>query len=457
MTVFSKLFAPVYAPCSDYVHPWTTSCYTASAGLLLHALQASFRLYVTVYVLALLMKGHKPTAKDIRRTFYGIFQSTAFLGCHAVGFSLLACAFRNIFGHYNFFTFAFLPTFISSWLAILVERPSRRSLLSLYVTNIASETLYYMLVWRKVVKPIPFADVLIFMSSISCLLYLYRSPYRASESIYSLLSFIVGPHEQIGYSPDSPQSDSTSKTFSKPKKVVASKKSPTLLHQTMTMYCQLIQIIKMYLKSVGRSDYCSHPNGCLYYCLEGGAKVFVTGYGLQLCLKILMQLKKIIKRPTLLFRAVKSSETFSLGVFLGGFSFLYRLISCTLRRRMKKDSQAIAIPAGFLAGFTFYFYRSNTIALYVMWKTLQILYLAGRDNNIFPNVPHASIFFHCLSTAILFQAAIFEPQNLRSSYWNFLSNISGGRIAIMNRKALDLYGLESVKMVEMIRARHRRS
>lgn len=42
------------------------------------------------------MKGHKPTAKDIRRTFYGILQSTAFLGCHAVGFSLLTCSFRYV-------------------------------------------------------------------------------------------------------------------------------------------------------------------------------------------------------------------------------------------------------------------------------------------------------------------------------------------------------------------------
>lgn len=56
MTVFSKLFAPVYATCTDYVHPWTPSCYTASAGLLLHALQASFRLYVTVYVVSSILK-----------------------------------------------------------------------------------------------------------------------------------------------------------------------------------------------------------------------------------------------------------------------------------------------------------------------------------------------------------------------------------------------------------------
>lgn len=43
-----------------------------------------------------------------------------------------------------------------------------------------------------------------------------------------------------------------------------------------------------------------------------------------------------------------------------------------MRRSMKKDSQSIAFPAGFIAGLTFYFYRSNTIALYVMWKSLQV-------------------------------------------------------------------------------------
>lgn len=188
MTVFSKLLTPVTTTCQEYVHPWSSSCYTASAALLLHALQASFRLYCTVYLvrslnikfvdfvlcshlliqklfdsqLALLMKGTKPSKKDIKRTLHGILQSTAFIGCHAVGFSLLACfmrcttcstwtkfkwypniifnfnslTFRNVIGHYNFLTFAFLPTFISSWFAILVERPSRRALLSLYVTNI---------------------------------------------------------------------------------------------------------------------------------------------------------------------------------------------------------------------------------------------------------------------------------------------------------------------------------
>lgn len=55
MAVCSKLISPVYTTCQEYVHPWTPSCYTASAGLLLHSLQASFRLYVTIYTVSILL------------------------------------------------------------------------------------------------------------------------------------------------------------------------------------------------------------------------------------------------------------------------------------------------------------------------------------------------------------------------------------------------------------------
>lgn len=39
----------VTASCKDYVHPWQDSCISATAGLGLHALQESFRIYSTVY------------------------------------------------------------------------------------------------------------------------------------------------------------------------------------------------------------------------------------------------------------------------------------------------------------------------------------------------------------------------------------------------------------------------
>lgn len=43
-------------------------------------------------------------------------------------------------GHFNLLTVSFFPAFLSSVFAILIERPSRRTLLCLYVSNVATET-----------------------------------------------------------------------------------------------------------------------------------------------------------------------------------------------------------------------------------------------------------------------------------------------------------------------------
>lgn len=210
-----------------------------------------------------------------------------------------------------------MPTFVSSWFAILVERPSRRGLLSLYVTNIvskypsslfalyaityawifvsqASETLYYMLVDRGVVKPKPFADVFIFTTSISCLLYLFRSQYRSSDSIYSLIrylhqrcyiilkshltafchSFIVGPHEQIGYSAESPKAESDVPFPLKAKPIKGASTSrgsrppPSALHNALRVYRHAVQFFHFYIKNIMRCQYCSHPHGCLHYWFQ---------------------------------------------------------------------------------------------------------------------------------------------------------------------------------------------
>jgi len=51
MVIFSK-FKTIETSCAEYVHPWTESCSTAVTGLGIHALQESFRIYVTVYMVS---------------------------------------------------------------------------------------------------------------------------------------------------------------------------------------------------------------------------------------------------------------------------------------------------------------------------------------------------------------------------------------------------------------------
>ena len=49
MAVFSK-FQTIPTTCVEYVHPWTESCSNATTVLGIHAVQESFRIYVTVYM-----------------------------------------------------------------------------------------------------------------------------------------------------------------------------------------------------------------------------------------------------------------------------------------------------------------------------------------------------------------------------------------------------------------------
>lgn len=109
-----------------------------------------------------------------------------------------------------------------------------------------------------------------------------------------------------------------------------------------------------------------------------------------------------------------------------------------------------AFPSGLLASVAFAFYSDNTIALYIMWKTLQVIEIAikkrifikiiltwllnlqitynwGIEKGYLPRVPGFTVMLYAVSTALLFHAATIEPQNLRPSYWKFLHSISGGR------------------------------
>lgn len=78
-----------------------------------------------------------------------------------------------------------------------------------------------------------------------------------------------------------------------------------------------------------------------------------------------------------------------------------------------------------------------------MWKTLQISYNMLADEGYLPHVPGGTILMYCAFTAVLFHAASLEPLNLRTSYWKFLQNLSGGRIAVMDRRRFDAWGLDT--------------
>ncbi|XP_076643055.1 transmembrane protein 135 [Halictus rubicundus] len=451
----SKFF--LNATCRDYCHPWTDSCISTTAGLGLHALQESIKIYSTVYLVTLLLRGKLPSKKDVRKTFAGILQSTAFLSWSAFSYSMFICSLRKLLGDFNFLTVSFLPSFLSSLTAIFVERPSRRTLLCLYVSNIATETLFRMGQARGYYSSIPRGDTYIFAISVALLLYYFRTKRNEHDSVYKIFRIIIGKYEGIDYIKKNTLQSSTLECSTDECNEKSSKRKydttkgsldKNIFLRSLSVYKKIIES----LKNLGKHVSCPHSHSCLHYAITGGVKCFSYGLSAQLVLNLVFQFHKLLTKPQSIKSVMFKRSNLNLAVFLGGFSGLYKLMSCSLRRLLQKDSSYYAFPAGFLSGLTFMSYGGNTIALYFMWKALQLLWNDLVEKEIVPEVKWFVIPLYCFSTAVLFHVAIIEPQNLRPSYWKFLCKISGDRIANMSRIPIDQFGLETSKHLERVLA-----
>lgn len=490
----SKL-TPIYATCIEYVHPWTEHCAIATTEILLQSAKESLRIYSAVYALSLLTRFRIPTLNDLKRTFWGIIQSTCFLTTNGYTYSLILCILRHFIGSFNFYTASFIPSVLSSAIALTIERPTRRGLLCLYVSNVATETLFNMAVSRGYCRPIPYGQVLIFGASISVLLYYFRSglhqrklPIKRGtaasavantdvhqntqkDSIYDILRFVIGRYEEhvppLQLQPQflsrrrerqasAPVLMSGARNESTPAASTSSQRRPTSKNPLLPFILRAVryytQAIDYFKYSLPRHKTCPHPrDSCLHYVVSGGAKMFTLGVGLQATLT-LIKLKMASKKPFLNeFKSMfRSSKILKLGVFLGGFATIFRLSSCSLRHIFGNDDPLYGVPAAFLASIAFASYPDTTVALYVFWKALQISYNIGIDAGYLPKVPHFTFILYSLSTAVLFHAALLEPMNLRTSYWKFLQSLSGGRIAAMNRNCLDVYGLKTSQQLDRV-------
>lgn len=456
MQVLSK-FSSVSVTCKEYVHPWTDSCGVASAEFLIVALQDSFRIYLAVYMLSLVMRGRVPSLGDLKRTVRGLMQSTAFLTMSAFSYSVFLCALRRAFGSYNFYTASYIPAFLAALCSILVERPSRRGLLSLYVANVATETGWNILKSRGLACSLPYGEILIFGVSTATLLYFFRLNRQRDykDSMFDVFRFALGDSDVIR--PEQQQLEGADDVDARRSREQRSRASRASGHERTSSGRPTFNVIQLavraYLnviskiKRMSKHELCRHRHSCLYDMLSGGIRMFSVGVGIQVLMKLLVQARRLIRRPALFKKTFLREDILKLGLFLGEYTLLYKLSSCLLRHITNSDRAAFAIPSGLIASVAFGNYADSTIALYIMWKMLQTSYNWGIEKGYVPEVPGFTVFLYCASTALLFHAATMEPMNLRPSYWKFLYSISGGRICVMDRSGFNVYGLKTSEQI----------
>lgn len=254
------------------------------------------------------MRFRTPTLTDLKRTLLGIFQSSCFLCTNGFTYSFILCVLRHYVGSFNFYTASFVPAFFASAIALAIERPTRRNLLSLYVSNVATETLFNMACSRGYCRPLPYGQVLIFGASISVLLYYFRcgvhqiqlpvlkpgqTVHSGKDSIYDILRFIVGRHEE--YVPPlqlQPQFLSRRRERQSSTALLTGQRNqgePSTRSIRNPLLPYIMQAVRYYTQAMDYFKYgfprhksCPHPRtSCLHYVLSGGTKMFTLGVGLQ--------------------------------------------------------------------------------------------------------------------------------------------------------------------------------
>jgi hypothetical protein len=320
------------------------------------------------------------------------------------------------------------------------------------------------------VKPVKHGSVLLFgiSTAMLTLYYRYGLHHLAKDSLFNVLRYVVGKQEErqnVAVPQTLPSTPSTSaaaaaldvQQIQQEQQIntlalavaTTTTTTTTIRDSTITrekrpkkIFLKLFDFIDN-LKIIPRHKTCPHKHNCVAYMFYGGSKLFFIGIGIQVLLKLVLNMQRLVKSPRSIKNIFLNRDVLKLGLFLGEFAAVFRGCCCAMRHIFEKDHPISGLIAGLIAGTAFRHYPDNSIALYIMWKFLHITYNIGTEKKMLPKFPGFTILLYCASTALLFHTATFEPKNMRPSYWKFLYHLSDTRIVQMDRKCLDIYGLDT--------------
>jgi hypothetical protein len=144
----------------------------------------------------------------------------------------------------------------------------------------------------------------------------------------------------------------------------------------------LIKRIERLLDSFNKSDaykhtLCTHRYNCGINAGVGFTQRFLAGYVLQAAVKCIGSLPAILRRPHItLPRILLAPVNAQLGMFLGSYALIFRAISCLLKWLTGRNVPVHGLVSGFFAGWSMLFYKSSSIALYLSFKLLEVLFFS---------------------------------------------------------------------------------
>lgn len=128
------------------------------------------------------------------------------------------------------------------------------------------------------------------------------------------------------------------------------------------------------------------------------------------------------------------------GLFLGATVALFRGSRCLLRRAYGQEQSWQVLAGGLLAGLSMVASPNATLALYLCWKLIEVLYCKAVREGYAPALPWGPELLFSLGCGVMMFCAVVEPHNMRPSYAKFLNDITGDRLRQVNRHPLEILG-----------------
>ncbi|XP_074594243.1 transmembrane protein 135-like [Brevipalpus obovatus] len=490
--------------CYEVGHTWTPYCSKSAFDIGSYAFMEAFKMYSGLYLFNQAVSG-RYDVKNFLKTLQSILRSSAFIGFNAYAVLVLFCFSSRCLGRIYLSLIGHVPSILGSFMAIHIEKSSRRGPLAFYVANIATETLYRLLVYKKLLKPLPYGEVILFTSAMSVMVYFVKKNGFSNDAISFALKLVIGKQEFIKSScsnatvktsctsyttstttitTTSSSSDrlpqlenSTNSTSSPPIDSLAygsngihhrglgssrSRSSSQLLSSCSFESSTWITKIASLIQSMATSPYsstCNPPNSwptkyipcsshphssCLKYISEALMGRFLLGWAGSSVVRIALG---TWKRRQLNINQISSQfsnqESIKFGLFLATMASLYKASNCVIRRTATSDHNWHGALSGAIAGLSMLFYPSKTIAQYILWKAIEITFWDAVKNGIIKHPDFITSSIYSLSCSQLFFVAVISPTNLRPSYMKFLDRFTHHALHLLNRNIIDLFGTGS--------------